>query len=167
MWLTEQSGNQVGYHMLPGNRWYRFVHPHWGDFTIAICADLLDPTPWNSLRGEIQHILSSAYNRDVALFREMTWVCAYENYCNLVLTNHGFHGGSFAWTPRSGHDKEVVRLQGARLFLIADVEMPVKSLIKAQRDGVGEAVRRGRDVWVGGKPGKESGFKSPPAGWGG
>jgi len=43
--------------MLPGTRWYRFVHPRWGDFTVAICSDLIDPAPWRSLQGQILHLL--------------------------------------------------------------------------------------------------------------
>ena len=43
--------------LLPGDRWYRFVHPEWGDFTVAICADLIDAGPWRALRGELLHLL--------------------------------------------------------------------------------------------------------------
>lgn len=166
MFLTNKSGGRTNYQMLPGNRWYRFVHPHWGDFTVAICADLLDPTPWHSLRGEIQHILSSAFNQDIDLFDAMTWVRAYENYCNLVLTNHGHHGGSFAWTPKSSHGKEITKLRGAELFLIADVALPVKSMVKAQQDEIYNAHRRGWDFWAEVESGAKSEFKAPPAGWG-
>ena len=59
---------------LAGKRNYRFVHPKWGDFTIAICSDLLDPKPWRSFRGELLHIFLVAFNRDVDLYESMTWV---------------------------------------------------------------------------------------------
>jgi hypothetical protein len=165
--LTDNAAGNPYYRMLPGERWYRFVHPQWGAFTVAICADLLDPTPYQSLRGEIQHILVSAFNPDVDLYDAMTWVRAYENYCNVVQTNHGCFGGSFAWTPRHRNSKEVTKLRGSRLFLIADVSLPVKDLASAQRSGLAEAVNKNRTEWTASKPDepRSTGFKSVPAGW--
>ena len=75
------------------------MHPQWGDFTIAICADLLDAGPWRSLRGELLHLFMVAFNEDVDLYDSLTWIRAYENYVNLVAVNHGSLGGSFLWTP--------------------------------------------------------------------
>src|SRR5262249_10335761 len=54
--------------MLPGNRWYRFVHPVWGDFTVAICSDIIDPSPWKSLQGQILHLFLISFNQDVQLY---------------------------------------------------------------------------------------------------
>lgn len=65
--LSQRGGGQQVWKMLPGKRWYRFVHPGWGDFTVAICSDLLDPAPWASLRGEMLHLFTCAYNQDVDL----------------------------------------------------------------------------------------------------
>lgn len=150
--------------MLKGRRWYRFVHPKWGDFSIAICADLLDPAPWRSLRGELSHLLMVACNEDIGLYHSLTWIRAYENYVNLVAVNHGKFGGSFIWTPQRSHAREVATLRGRDLFLFADVDLPVKDLIRAQRDGVGEAVERAIREWVCGAD-DTSRYKSPPPGF--
>ena len=58
--------------VLSGQRWYRFVHPEWGDFAVAICADLLDTEPWRSFRGELLHLFMVAFNRDVDLYEALT-----------------------------------------------------------------------------------------------
>ena len=81
--LTARSQG-TSWEILKGQRWYRFVHPQWGDFTIAICADLLDAGPWRSLRGELLHLFMVAFNEDVDLYDSLTWIRAYENYVNLV-----------------------------------------------------------------------------------
>jgi hypothetical protein len=146
--------------MLDGRDWFRFVHPAWGDFTVAICSDLVDPTPWASMSGEVLHLFLVSYNEDVDLFEQMTWVRAFELHCNVVATNHGAHGGSFVWTPRSAHAKEVARLRGESLVLFADVVLPVAELADHQRRGVARAVKRAKDGW--GKPSSpKRNFKSP------
>ena len=149
--------------ILRGQRWYRFVHPRWGDFTIAICADLLDTAPWRSLRGEILHLFMVAFNKDVDLYDSLTWVRAYENYVNLVAVNHGRFGGSFIWTPRSRQGRELARLRGGELFLIADVDVPVKDLLKEQRSGVQDAVDSATRSWAECKD-QSGDFKSPHTG---
>jgi hypothetical protein len=150
------------FEMLPGRKWYRFVHPNWGDFTVGICADLLDPTPWESLRGDILHLFLCAYNKDVDLFDKLSWVRAYETYANVAVTNHGKYGGSFAWTPQSSHRKEIAKLRGNGLFVLADVDLPVQSLKNAQESGVDAARQAARDYWNSEDSSDDDSFKSPP-----
>ena len=150
--------------ILRGYRWYRFVHRRWGDFTISICADLIDTAPWRSLRGELLHLFMVAFNRDVDLYDSLTWVRAYETYVNLVAVNHGHYGGSFLWTPRRSHGHELARLRGRDLFVIADVTIPVKDLLEAQRHGVRDAVSTAACDWAGTQH-PPSEFKSPPPGF--
>ena len=161
--LTAQSRSTT-WSVLRGYRWYRFLHRRWGDFTVSICADLIDTAPWRSLRGELLHLFMVAFNKDVDLYDSLTWVRAYETYVNLVAVNHGHHGGSFLWTPRRSHASELARLRGQRLFLIADVTVPVKDLLHAQLHGVGDAVSTAASDWVGTQHGR-SNFKSPPPGF--
>ena len=162
--LKERRG--IRWHILPGQRWYRFVHGNWGDFTIAICSDLLDAAPWRSLRGELLHLFMVAFNRDVGFFESLTWVRAYEDYVNLVSVNHGTEGGSFVWTPRRRHERELARLRGRSLFVTADVSIPVKSMMAAQKGGGHEAVNRAMGEWL--NPEYEcppTEFKPPPPGY--
>lgn len=152
---------RVTFRVLPGRRWYRFVHPQWGDFTIAICSDLLDASPWASLRGQILHLFMCAYNKDVELYEALTWIRAYESYVNVVSVNHGSYGGSFAWTPKHRGRNELARLRGNNLLLTADIVLPVKSLLSAQRSGVEEAITRAASEWREEKE-KPTEFKAPP-----
>ena len=154
----------VVWKILPGHRWYRFVHPHWGDFTVAICADLIDAEPWRSLRGELLHLLMVANNLDVDLYDALTWVRAYENYVNVASVNHGKVGGSFVWTPRHAHGREVAKLRGGGLFLKADVRLPVRALRLAQRNGVKDAVVAAAAKWEANAE-SDPKFKSPPPGF--
>ena len=150
--------------ILSGKKWYRFVHPKWGDFTVAICADLLDAAPWRSLRGELLHLFMVAFNKDVDLYDSLTWVRAYENYVNVVAVNHGSYGGSFLWTPRRSQGRQLAQLRGGKLFLVADVDVPVMKLLAAQKSGVQEAVDAAACSWSG-KNHPSSEFKSPPPGF--
>ena len=160
--LEHQTG--FAWRVLAGQRWYRFVHPRWGDFSIAICSDLLDAAPWRSLRGELLHLFMVAFNSDVRLFESLTWVRAYENYVNLVSVNHGVKGGSFVWTPRRSHHREVAQLRGRPLFLLADVAIPVKRMMEAQNEGVKRAAKRSMDEWLGDEC-ISGDFKAPPPGY--
>ncbi len=150
--------------MFRGLRWYRFVHPEWGDFTVAICADLIDAAPWRALRGELLHLLMVGFNKDVELFDSLTWVRAYENYVNVVSVNHGRYGGSFLWTPRRAHERELARLRGRELVLTADAALPVKELLCEQREGVKKAVMLSAQEWQE-KRSASTKFKSPPPGF--
>ena len=161
---TLSTTAQTKWRMLRGRRWYRFVHPKWGDFTVAICADLIDAAPWRALRGELLHLLMVAFNKDVDLFDSLTWVRAYENYVNVASVNHGRYGGSFLWTPRRTHGRELARLRGGDLVLTADVRLPVKELLWAQRKGVAKAIVQSAWKWQG-KKSPDTKFKAPPPGF--
>ncbi|WP_147477324.1 hypothetical protein [Corallococcus sp. AB038B] len=159
--LSERPPGKTHWRMLAGRRWYRFVHENWGDFTVAICSDIIDPSPWWSLRAQVLHIFMSAHNPDIELFDSLTRIRSYENFCNVVSSNHGVYGGSVAWTPKSGHDRELARLHGGKLFLLADVQLPVAPLFKQQQVGLSEALLKEKKSWLSQSPGKSS-FKSPP-----
>lgn len=150
--------------ILKGQRWHRFLHPQWGDFSVAVCADLIDAAPWRSLRGELLHLFMVAFNKDVRLYESLTWVRAYETYVNLVAVNHGKYGGSFLWTPRRGHERELAQLRGNRLFLLADVEVPVKQLASAQLNGVNEAICNEECGWMR-SDAENTELKAPPPGY--
>ncbi len=159
------KNKNINWSILPGTRWYRFLHPRWGDFTIAICADLIDAAPWRFFRGELLHLLMVAHNRDVNLYDALTWVRAYENYVNVASVNHGKFGGSFVWTPQHSHGRELAKLRGGDLFLTADVNLPVEHLRQAQIAGVNDAILSAAADWQV-DAGSSSRFKSPPPGFG-
>ncbi len=162
--VESASSSTVTWRLLCGQKWYRFVHPSWGDFTIAICSDLIDPTPWNALQGAVTHLFMVSCNPDIDTFDALTWIRAFELHANVVAVNQGDSGGSFVWTPESGRGKEIARLRGPRLSLLADVSLNVSSLMDHQRDGVSRAVQRAMDEWEGRTPRRDP-FKAPPPGF--
>lgn len=105
-----------------------------------------------------------AFNKDVGLYEALTWVRAYETYVNLVAVNHGQYGGSFLWTPRRSHGRELAQLRGKDLLLLADVKIPVKELAEAQVHGVADAVRVAKSEWMGDRLQAKK-FKAPPPGY--
>ena len=88
----------------------------------------------------------------------------YENYVNVASVNHGRYGGSFLWTPRGTHGRELARLRGGELVLTADVRLPVKELLLEQRTGVAKAIDRSATEWQNPKPAATN-FKAPPPGF--
>ena len=78
-----------------------------------------------------------------------------------------------AWRPavvlscgprRRSHERELARLLGRPLFLLADVNIPVKGMIEAQREGVEKAAKRAMGQWLKTEnPPPE--FKAPPPGY--
>ena len=162
------TSEKVRWAMLKGRRWYRFLHAAWGDFTVAICSDLLDAAPWHSLKGEIMHLFMVARNRDVELFDTLTWVRAYENFANVITVNDGCYGGTVLWTPKRHRDRELSHVRGSNLSVIADVEIPVKNLFRQQRLGVRKAECLAMAEWLEGSKEQHclrNRFKPPPPGF--
>ena len=75
-----------------------------------------------------------------------------------------YNGGSFVWTPRHSHGRELAKLRGQGLFLKADVKLPVKALRLAQRAGVKDAVIAAGAKWQA-SSGSDPEFKAPPPGF--
>jgi hypothetical protein len=141
------AGKKPEWRMLSGRSWYRFVHERWGDFTVAICSDLSDPRPWSSFEGQVLHLFMVSCNEDIDLFEQLTWTRAFELHANVVAVNHGSIGGSFVWTPQHRHHKEIARLRGPELMLLADVKLLVKALAEHQQNGAEDAVVKAEQVW--------------------
>ena len=158
------EGKPFTWKILGGHRWCRFLHPEWGDFAVAICADLLDAAQWRSLRGELLHLFVVEFNKDVELYQSLTWVRAYETYVNLISVNHGKYGGSFLWTPRRTHSRELASLRGQGLFLTADIEVPVRGLAKVQAQAPSSAICVAKNDWLGCKS-LVTTYKAPPPGY--
>lgn len=132
---------------VPGVMWYEFSYYDWGNFSVAICSDILDTFAWDYLRGRIQHLFVPAWNQDIGLFEQVTWTRGYEVYANVITVNHGEKGGSLVWTPKHRHEKEVFRVRGAEKGLAVTVDLPVKALIMAQRHRLEHAVGKASAFW--------------------
>ena len=130
-----------------GVRWWRFQVPGWGRFAPVICSELLDSGPNEWLRGRIHHLLVVAWNQDVDLYDQFTWTRGYELYCNVAMVNHGSLGGSVAWTPKHGLEKEIFRVHGKDQGMSVSVKLPVSSLDRAQQHQWNVSVERHACDW--------------------
>lgn len=153
--------------ILPGRRIYRFVENAWGDFTVGICSDLIDPALWAGLRGQVLHLFACSYNQDIELFESLTCVRAYELLANVVATNCGEYGGSFAWTPKHHHERLLASIKGPNVRVISDIELPVLELFNWQqcgnKDALKSSLKRHWNTPVRGKTPYH--FKPPPPGY--
>lgn len=134
-WLSQPATNLGRWNILPGTEWVRFLHPRWGCFAVAICSDLIDIKPWSRYKGLIQHLILTAWNSDLELYDAMSRSRGYELFANVVVVNHGHEGGSLVWTPYRAHAKSPLQVRGRDQFILADVTLPVSSLISVQQEG--------------------------------
>jgi predicted amidohydrolase len=129
-----------------------------GSFGVAICYDLMDLDRALLYQGRIHHLFVLAYNMDVESFRYHAESLSRTMFCNVVICNTGFYGGSVAVSPfyepwrRTiyGHD-------GNNMLATQVVKLPVKSLDDAQSDIVAQANPA--------DPCSKRLFKNLPPGW--
>jgi predicted amidohydrolase len=120
-----------------------------GRFGVSICYDFLDLQRALLYKELIQHLFVISYNKDTDSFLYNAESLARTMYCNVVVCNTGFFGGSLAITPYYHPWKRTVyRHSGNDMFVSQVVKLPVAAMIDAQA----------------GKVAPET-FKSLPPGW--
>ncbi len=134
-----------------------------GRFAIAICYDFLDLDRVAMYRGQIQHLFILAYNKDISSFDHVAEAMARMIFCNVVICNCGYWGGSLAvapyWNPAS---RIIYRHAGAHLSTAQVISLPVRSLQLHQSGSRASRVAKGPA-----KPPEvvENKFKSLPPGF--
>lgn len=104
-----------------------------GNFGVSICSDFLDLDRAAAYRGRIQHLFVLAYNRDLDSFCHAAESLARTIYCNAVVCNTGFYGGSVAVAPLHKPWRRVIyRQAGAHLFSHQVITIPVSAIADAQ-----------------------------------
>lgn len=112
---------------------YVFHTYPYANFGVCICYDLMDLERALMYRGHIAHLFVLAYNKDIGSFYQLAEASARTIYCNVVICNTGFYGGSLATTVRyTPQVRTVYRHEGARLFTSQIIELPVKSMVHVQ-----------------------------------
>ena len=121
---------------------------NFGKVGLAICADFYDIERYVVYQGRIQHLILIAYNQDTTSFHHLTESFARLVYCNVMICNTGFHGGSTVFCPRKESYRRIIYSHyGEKLSTVQIVELPVKTLMDAQKNFNG------------------SNYKSPPPGY--
>jgi predicted amidohydrolase len=151
--LEEKRIMDQGYRFIKETTCYVFDADSWGRFGVTICYDLMDVERLTIYRNKLQHLFVLAYNRDNDSFYHISEAASRLLYCNVILCNTGFYGGTLAVAPYyAPYRRTVYRHDGQELVASQIVEVPVKELVQAQAgllDGVdGERL-----------------FKNPPPGF--
>ena len=106
-----------------------------GDFAVAVCYDFLDLDRIVLYRNRIQTLFILAYNKDTTTFNHVAEAISRMVFCNVVICNCGYYGGSFAVTPyRDAYKRTIFHHSGKNLQTAQIIELPLASLIEHQKD---------------------------------
>jgi hypothetical protein len=107
-----------------------------GSFGVAVCYDFMDLDRISLYRNKIQTLFILAYNRDITSFDHIAEAIARMLFCNVVICNCGYFGGSVAVSPfREPFRRTVYRHSGQHLPTAQVVQLPLERLDKHQKGG--------------------------------
>lgn len=108
---------------------YVFDAGSYGRIGVSICYDFMDIERALLYRGRIHHLFVIAYNRDVKLFESLAVSLSRTVFCNVVVCNTGFYGGSLVVSPYYDAFKRVgYSVDGGNIFNAQCVRLPVRDL---------------------------------------
>lgn len=132
--VEEQFIKDIGYQPLPFDKMYIVDTGRYGKMGLVICADFYDIERFEVYRGRIQHLMIIAYNKDVKSFYFLAEAISRIVFCNVIICNTGFYGGSIAFSPyEKEYKRYIYKHEGGNLYTNQIVMLPVKSLYEAQR----------------------------------
>ncbi|WP_269631217.1 carbon-nitrogen hydrolase family protein [Pelomonas sp. BJYL3] len=108
---------------------YVFDAGPYGRIGVSICYDFMDIERALLYRGRVHHLFVIAYNRDVKLFESLAVSLSRTIFCNVVVCNTGYFGGSLVVTPYYDAFKRIgYSVDGGQLFTAQCVSLPVRDL---------------------------------------
>jgi predicted amidohydrolase len=104
-----------------------------GRFGVVICYDFLDLERVAAYREQVQHLFVIAYNRDTRSFEHAAEAMSRMIFCNVVVCNAGFYGGSLAVSPfYNPQQRTIYQHCGPNLITSQVISLPVRELWEHQ-----------------------------------
>lgn len=111
-----------------------------GRMAVCICFDLMDIERWILYKQQIHHLLILAYNRDIISFYNIAETLSRVLFCNVVICNTGYFGGSVAISPYyEPYMRTIYRHEGKSIFTFQTIQLPVRQLIMSSK---GEVIKK-------------------------
>lgn len=113
---------------------YVFKQRDLGNFGVMICSDIFDIERMMLYQTNIHHLFIISLNKDLNTYFSMAETLAQLIYCNVVICNTGFYGGSVAISPyREPNARLIYKYQGQRMFNVHMIKLPVEDIDLAQK----------------------------------
>lgn len=137
---------------------YVFDAEKYGRIGVSICYDFMDLERAVLYRGRVHHLFVLAYNRDLGMFRSLADSLSRTVFCNVIVCNTGFYGGSIAVSPyHAAYKRTLYSHDGSCLFTTQTVKLPVRGIEQALLGNAETITVKSRDEKV---------FKDRPPGVG-
>lgn len=106
----------------------------YGKIGIAICADFFDIERFVIYKGRIHHLFIVAHNKEINSFYFLAEAISRLVFCNVIICNTGFYGGSIGFSPyNQSYKRYIYKHEGNKLFTSQTISLPVRSLDEAQK----------------------------------
>lgn len=106
-----------------------------GKFGVMVCYDFLDLERIAMYRGRVHHLFILALNKDATSFNLVAESVSRMVFCNVVICNCGYFGGSLAVSPyRYSERRTIYRHAGPGLATMQVIDLPVAPLDLHQHD---------------------------------
>ncbi|WP_207424300.1 hypothetical protein [Desertivirga brevis] len=131
----------------PEQTMFIFQSQRFGNFGLIICSDIFDIERMMLYQGQIHHLFIIALNKDLNTYFAMAESLTRLLYCNVVICNSGFYGGSLAMSPyEKDYQRLIYKYQGQQMFNIQVVSLPVAELDRAQDFDYGEKDKKEANI---------------------
>lgn len=106
---------------------------NYGRIGVAICSDFFDIERFVIYKGQIHHMFVISFNKDIKSYYFLAEAISRLVYCNVVICNSGYYGGSLGFSPyENDYKRNIYKHEGGKLFTSQVINLPVNEVDKAQ-----------------------------------